>query len=264
MDADWLAVIADKGYLFPLGWSLSAWMTNLVAIPIIVAGWRLRVRSGRASESEGALVSGCLALAVGFAGWLPLDASGVALAIQLQVGRIFWVLDFVGTVYLVWILAEWRPSRRRAAIVAAVLLVAASARGAYNLLVLFPDRPLFAVHLEHADWRAAMAWARTTQKTSGWLADPMHAARYGSSLRAAGERDVFLEQMKDSAIAMYDRGIAMRVADRERALALHPWNTADGARALARAYDLDYLVIDHPLPLPEAHRAGSLFIYRLR
>jgi hypothetical protein len=56
----------------------------------------------------------------------------------------------------------------------------------------------------------------------------------------------------------------MRVADRERALSALPWNTPDGARALARRFGLDYLVIDTPLDLPLAHQSGSLFIYRLR
>ena len=56
----------------------------------------------------------------------------------------------------------------------------------------------------------------------------------------------------------------MRLADRERALAALPWDTPDGARALARRYGLDYLVIDRELALPLAHQSGSLFIYRLR
>ena len=104
----------------------------------------------------------------------------------------------------------------------------------------------------------------TTDPGSGWLADPLHAAMYGSSLRAAGQRDVLIEPLKDRAIAIYDRAIAMRVAERERALAVLPWDTPDGARALARRYGLDYLVIDRPLELPLAHQSGSLFIYRLR
>jgi hypothetical protein len=107
-------------------------------------------------------------------------------------------------------------------------------------------------------------WARTTAPTSGWLADPYHAARWGSSVRLAGERDVFLEGIKDSALAIYDRSVAMRVADRQEAAATWRWNTPDGARALAARYDLDYLVIDHPVALPEVFRAGPLFIYRLR
>ena len=29
MDAEWLAVIADRDYLFPLAWPMDAWVTNL-------------------------------------------------------------------------------------------------------------------------------------------------------------------------------------------------------------------------------------------
>jgi hypothetical protein len=83
-------------------------------------------------------------------------------------------------------------------------------------------------------------------------------------VRAAGHRDVLVEQLKDRAIAMYDRDIAMRVADRERALAALEWDTPDGARALARRFGLDYLVVDRELELPLVHRSGSLFIYRIR
>jgi hypothetical protein len=109
-----------------------------------------------------------------------------------------------------------------------------------------------------------MAFARTTDPASGWLADPAHAAKYGASLRATGYRDVLVEALKDHAIAIYDRRIAMSVADREKALSVLQWDTPDGARALARRYGLDYLVVDHPLELPLAHRSGSLFIYQLR
>jgi hypothetical protein len=109
-----------------------------------------------------------------------------------------------------------------------------------------------------------MAFARTTDPRSGWLADPIHAAKYGSSLRATGYRDVLIESLKDHAIAIYDRKTAMGVADREKALGVLQWDSADGARALARRYGLDYLVVDHPLELPLAHRSGSLYIYTLR
>ena len=109
-----------------------------------------------------------------------------------------------------------------------------------------------------------MSFARTTDPRSRWLADPIHAARYGSSLRAAGYRDVLVEELKDRAIAMYDREVALQVAGRLRAMREAPWDTAAGARALARQYALDYLVIDRPLDLPVAHQSGSLFIYALR
>ncbi len=268
MDSDWLAVIADKDYLFPMAWPLNAWVTNLVSLPIIVWAWRARRRAGLLFAEETGIVFGALALAAVFAVSLPLDAARVALAVQLQVGRVFWMLDILATIYVVWVLAEGREMapkvQRRASLAASVLIVLSVVRGTYNMFVQFPDRPIVAFDIEHPDWRAAMAWARTTPPSTGWLADPVHAALYGSSVRAAGHRDVLLDATKDSALAIYDRGIAMRVADRRRALEENAWNSVEGAHALARRYDLDYLVTSGSLDLPVAYRAGSLTVYRLR
>lgn len=282
MDADWLAVIASKDYLFPFEWPLSAWFVNLITIPVIVFGWRARRRRALTVPGETALVVGALALVAVFVASLPFNAARVALVVQLQISRIFWFLDVLATIYVVWWLAEG-PSRdargaadrrgasdrpgasdRRGAVIAAVLVTLSLTRGLYSSFVAFPNRALFAVDIADPDWRAAMTWAQSTDPGSGWLADPLHAARYGSSLRAAGRRDVLIEQVKDEAIAMYDRNIAMRVADREHALSTLAWDTPEGARALARRYDLDYLIVDHPVDLPLAHRSGSLFIYKLR
>lgn len=266
MDAEWLAVIADRDYLFPVAWPLNVWCTNLLAIPVIVWCWRARQRAGVATDRETPLIAGVLSLAVVFFCWLPFNAVHLALAVEMQVTRVFWMLDILGTIFLVGWLAEGigTPARARGAIVVTVIVLLSLCRGVYSTLIQFSDRPIFGVDLQHSDWRDAMAWARTTAPGSGWLADPVHAARYGSSLRAAAHRDVFLEQLKDRAIAMYARDTAMRVADRERALAATPWDTAEGARALAARFDLDYLVIERELPLPLAHRSGALFIYRLR
>jgi hypothetical protein len=268
MDAEWLAVIADKDYLFPLAWPVSAWITNLISIPVIIVAWRARVRAGITFPDERSVVLGGLTLALVFVVWLPFDAMHLALAVQLQTSRVFWLLDALATMYLVWALTEAARSAaatsRRAAIVACVLVALSTARGLYTCFVQFPDRKIFAVNIDHPDWRRAMAWARATPPTTGWLADPVHAALYGSSVRAAGHRDVLLDAMKDSALAMYDRTIAMRVADRQRALRELPWDTPDGARALSQRYDLDYLVTSRSVDLPVAYRAGSLTIYRLR
>lgn len=266
MDAEWLAVIADRDYLFPLAWPVDVWVTNLIAVPIIVLCWRARSRARLTVAGETPIVIGALALAVIFFAWLPLSAAHVAIAVQMQVTRVFWMIDFLGTVYLVWAIAEGAASTigRRAAIAAAVILALSTARGVYGCFIQFPDRRVMAIDIQHPDWREAMAWARTTDPGSGWLADPHHAARYGSTVRAAGHRDVLIDLLKDPAIAMYDRPIAMRLADRQRALATLAWDTPDGARALGRRFGLDYLVIDRELDLPLAHQAGSLFIYRLR
>jgi hypothetical protein len=268
MDPAWLAVIGDRDYLFPLAWPADVWFTNLIAIPIIVSGWRARARAHLAIAGETPLVVGALALAAIFFAWLPFSAAHVAIAVQLQVTRVFWLIDFLGTVYLVWFIAEGRATgdalRKRAWVAAAVIVVLSSARGVYSCFFQFPDRQVVAIDIQRPDWRDAMAWARTTAPGSGWLADPHHAALYGSTVRAAGHRDVVIDLLKDPAIAMYDRGVAMELADRERALAQYAWDTPDGARALAQRYALDFLVIDRPLPLPLAHQAGSLFIYRIR
>jgi hypothetical protein len=268
MDAEWLAVIADRDYLFPIAWPLNVWFTNLVTVPILIACWHARRRAQLTVARETPLVIGALALVVLFFCWLPFNAIHSALAVEMQVTRVFWMLDVLATIYAVgWLCRRAGGSNGRsrgAAVVACVLIAVSLARGTYSCFVQFPDRPIFAVDIQHADWRDAMAWARTTEPGSGWLADPVHAAKYGSSLRAAGHRDVLLEQLKDRAIAMYDRDIAMQVAERERALSVLQWDTADGARALARRFALDYLVIDRELELPLMHRSGSLFIYRIR
>ena len=109
-----------------------------------------------------------------------------------------------------------------------------------------------------------MAWARASPVTSGWLADPEHAVRYGTSLRVAGERDVCVEAIKDRAIGMYDRGMAMRTRERVAAVGDFHTLTPERARALAQQYDLHYLVTEQALPLPVAFSSGDLRVYVLR
>ena len=263
MDADWLAAIGEKD-LFPLAWPIDAWLTNLVAVPVILLCWRARHRAGLTVPGETPVALGAMILVLLFVCWLPFNAAHVALAVQMQAARVFWPLDVFATIYLVWWIAEGAGGAWRPRLAAIAIVVFALVRGLYTMYVQFPERRIFAVDVQHDDWRDAMAFARTTDPRSGWLADPIHAAKYGSSLRAAGHRDVLLEALKDRAIAMYDRGIALRVADRLRALESLPWDTPDGARALARRFGLDYLIVDRELELPLVHRSGTLFIYRLR
>jgi hypothetical protein len=262
MDAEWLSAVGDKD-LFPLRWPLDVWLTNLISVPIILLCWRSRMRAGRTVAGETPLVIGALTLLAFFVVWLPFNAAQIALAVELQAARVFWPLDVFATVYLVWWLAE-STMTRRPMIVAAAIAALSLVRGTYTCFVQFPDRQLFAVDIQHADWRDAMAFAAASEPGSGWLADPIHAAKYGSSVRAAGRRDVLIEELKDRAIAMYDRNIALRINERERALSVLAWDTPDGAHALARRFGLDYLVIDRELALPLIHRSGSLYIYRLR
>jgi hypothetical protein len=265
IDAEWLAAIGPKD-LFPLRWPIDVWVTNLLPLPVIAGAWWRRRAAGLLVPGETPLVVGAFALFALFLLWLPFDVAHVALAVQLQFSRVLWLLDLFATVYLVWWLAEGQAARLRSRPVVVLLTLAllSFARGGYTTFVEFPERRLFAVDIQHPDWRDAMAFARTTDPGSGWLADPIHAAKYGASVRAAGYRDVLLEALKDHAIAIYDRPTAMRVAERENALRELQWDTPAGARELARRYALDYLVVDHPLDLPLVHRSGSLYIYKIR
>jgi hypothetical protein len=212
-------------------------------------------------------VAGCLSLVGIFAIALALQSRALALAIQLQPARIFWMLDFMATVYLVWLLCEGagvRRHARRAMAVAALIALFAVARGIYIMQVQFPDRPLARFGVADDDWGRVMSWARGTDRGSGWLADPLHAARYGTSVRVAAGRDVFVEALKDSALGMYDRAVAMRTRDRLAELGDFPALTADRARALAGKHALDYLVTESKLELPVAFQSGPLHVYRLR
>ena len=62
-----------------------------------------------------------------------------------------------------------------------------------------------------------MRWAEAQPVRTHLLADPGHAWRYGAPLRYAG-RDVFLEEVKDTAMAIYSRESATRVIERTAAL----------------------------------------------
>jgi hypothetical protein len=266
MDGEWLAVITAKHYLLPLHWPAYAWALNAASAAVIVAVWRARRSAGVLHERETALVAGCLSLVAVFAIALGFQSRAVALAIQLQPARVFWMLDFLAVVYLVWLLAERgrTAAPARAAVVAALVTAFSAARGLYIMQVQFPDRPLVQVGIRDDDWGRAMAYARGTDRSAGWLADPLHAAAYGTSVRLAGERDVYVEAIKDSALGMYDRRIALGIRDRLIALGDFRALTPDRARELAAAYNLDFLVTAARLELPVAFEAGSLRVYRIR
>lgn len=266
MDPGWIATLAEKDYLFPLRWSWDAWLVNMSYAPVILAIYTIRSRAGLSGERERGLVLGSLALLGVFLLALPFNAARVALAVQLQPGRVFWLLDFFSIVYLVWAIAEGRrpPLARRVQLTIAALLLASIARGAYLKFVMFPDRPLAEVAIPDNDWGRTMAWARQSESGSAWLASPVHAARYGTSVRLAGHRDVLVEPLKDTALGMYDRAVAMRTRERIDAISGFDEMTPEQARSLAARYDLDYLITEQPLDLPVAFESGALRVYRLQ
>ncbi len=265
MDPEWLATLATKDYLFPLAWPMDVWIVNLAYAPLIVWLYKRRLAAGAVVGGERGLVVGCLSLLVIFAVVLPFNHARVALAVQLQTPRIFWMLDFLATIYAVWGLAEGMAAApHRARLTAAVIAVASLARGSYVLFVKFPERRIAELKVPDNDWGRTMAWARNTPPGSGWLADPMHAVLYGTSLRVAGERDVYVEAVKDAAIGMYERSVAIRTRDRIAAVGDFGALTPERARTLAAQYGLDYLVAEQPLDLPLAFESGKLKVYRLR
>lgn len=273
MDAEWLGVIGLKDYLFPTRWPLSGWLMAAMYAAAVGGPFWWRRRLGRTVPAEAGLLAGALVLLAIFLATVPATAAAVAVAVQFQVSRVFWVFDVLGTVYVVLLAADGargpqprRPARapaRRAAVVFAVLAAAATARGAYVKWIEHPERPVARLGLRQDDWQDALTWLSRSPIDSYVLADPAHAWRYGVSIRVGAGRDVFLEEVKDTAMAMYSRRVALHVVERIRAVPDFQNLSADDARALAVRYGLAYLVAERPFDLPVAYRNGTFTIYTL-
>lgn len=263
MDAAWLAVLASKDYLFPTGWPIDAWLINLAYPVVIWFTWRARLARGLAVPGEEALVWGSLALTALFLVSVPLTAMKVALAVQLQITRVFWVMDFIAIGYVAW----WMTRHHRvAAAVVGLLAVASAGRGYYLLEVNQPEREIARIDLPVTPWNEAMTWLRTQPDDWHVLADPDHAWKYGVSVRLAATKDAVLESVKDSALSLYDRDIAARVAMRTRDLVDFDRLTTLRARSLDATYDLDVVIVEvhHLLDLPVLYRNEQFVIYDLR
>jgi len=245
---------------------MGTWIANAIGPTVIAISFWWRRRTGRVLPAEAGVVWGCLALVAVFVASLPFVAAHVALAVQLQTSRVFWHVELLATVYLVWWLVDVpiaggpRPALLARALTIA-LVAAGAARGGYILAVQF-HRPLVRVALVEDDWQRMASWAALqTPVDAGFLVDPQHVGRYGVSFRVAAARDVFLETVKDSAMATYSRETALAVLERQRAVPQFDALTAIDARALADRYDLDYVITEHPLALPEVHREGRFIAY---
>jgi len=233
-----------------------------------VAVHRARSRAGLVAAPERALVAGLLALVAGFLVSVPLAEMHLALAVQLQVNRIFWLLDFVAAVYLAWwVTGLGRPGGRTAGVVVVAILALASAgRGVFLLTVTHAERGLIEVDLPQTPWTDVMRWVERQPGRWHVLADPGHAWKYGTSVRTAALRDTLLEAGKDAAMAMYDRDVAMRMADRMAALSGFDRLTTGDVLGLDARYDLDVAVVEtaQRLELPELYRNASFVVYDLR
>lgn len=268
MDRGWLDVLRSKDYLFPLEWPAYAWILNAAYPALILLIYRRRRRTGAARPTEGALVAGVIALLAVFLAMVPLTALRLAIAVQLQATRVFWVMDFVAIAYLAWALMEGiRPWPRGVRVLLIALIgVASAARGVYILRTAEPARTLVQIPLPQTPWMDAMRWLNTQPAAWHVLADPSHAGKYGVSVRLGAERDTVLEATKDSALAIYSREIAMRVGDRTAQLANFGELSTAEMRALAGRYDLDAVVVERPrtLDLPELYGNSQFVVYGFR
>ena len=113
MDQTWVEVLAIKDYLFVSDWPLSTWAGNLGMAVLVGMIYRTRRSLGLVSRQETGMVIGCAVLLGLFFASLPLASAHVALVVQLQVNRIFWLFDIIGSTYLGWLLVECPVSSRR-------------------------------------------------------------------------------------------------------------------------------------------------------
>ena len=264
MDPLWASALAGKDYIFPSDWNASFWLVNLSYLAVATAVYVLRRRRGVSTPREPGLLAGGAALVVVFLVSWAFMRAGVALALQLQTSRVFWILDFLAAIYLAWLFVEAPRSLtiRRAAAAAAV--VAAVGRGLFVWGAEHAGNPIAQIDVPRDNWTDAMRWIAQTPADTHVLAHPGHAWKYGSSVRVAGERDVYLEEVKDLALALYARNVAVealrRIADVRDFESLSPPQLRD----LAARYDLDYLVAEHTVDLPIVYRNDQFRVYALK
>ena len=268
MDPAWVDVLRTKDYLFAADWPAYAWIANLGALAAVVLLFAHRHRRGVTAPGEGGLVAALVALVVLFLLSVPLTSARLALPVQLQVNRVFWIVDFVLAASLAWwLLDDWAArigGRARAAVL--VVLVLLSAGRGFFVTAIAAGRPLVQLDLPDTPWTDAMRWLRAQPKDWHVLADPGHAWKYGASVRVSAWRDTLLESEKDTALAMYDRDVAERVAERQAALEDFDRLTTGQVRSLDAQYGLDALVVpvDRAFAFPVLYRNAQFVIYDLR
>jgi hypothetical protein len=267
MDALWLSAFAAKDYLFPGDWPWWAWCLNLSYPAALVALYRRRAAIAVARGAESSLVAALVLLALAFLIAVPLTSAGIALVVQAQVSRVFWVLDVLALVLLAWWVTDdiaARLPRGRVVLVVFVVLVSA-ARGLY-VIAGNPDRHLVEWTLPSDAWTDVMTWVGAQPSDLGVLADPAHAWRYGSSVRVASAHDTVLEEVKDSALAIYDRAVAERVVERSRALAGFDALTENDLIDASRRFGAALLVLprSRPLSLPVLYENSEFVVYDAR
>jgi hypothetical protein len=264
MDDIWLQAVAAKDTLFANEWPASAWAANLGTLGLLWLAYRFRARRGRATPEERGLVWGATALVALFLMTLPAVAAHVAFPVQLQISRVFWLVDLVATVALVGAAADsaWLARLGAPAFAVGVSALAAG-RGGYILFHEHAERPLFSLHLADTPWHQAMRFVASLPKDAHILADSGHAWRYGTSVRVSGGRDVYLEETKDAAVAIYSRAVAARVVDRIRALGDLSQRTPEEIDRIGAQYGITHVVTEQPLPRPPVFENARFHVYAL-
>ena len=262
MDSVWIDALGGRNFIFANQWPLWAWLANLGLLGVLWLAHTVRVRRGTATARDTGLIWGATALVGLFLATLPLVVAHVALAVQFQFSRVFWVVDFLAALYVIAAAGESR--RTHAAALALVLLTASAARATYIMWSEHAERRLFQVSLGASPWMDAMQWLARQPLDVHVAAAADHAFKYGVSVRVAACRDVLLENDKDSAVAMYSRAIAGRVVERRKKLADFNRLTVESARELATRFAVDYLVTEAALPLREVYRNTQFRIYALK
>ena len=182
MDAAWLGVLAEKDYLFPAEWPAYAWVTNLAYPVVLVLIHRRRQRRGLTSPGEDALIAGALGLTLAFLVSVPLAEARIALVVQLQVNRIFWLLDALVALYVAWWLADgaagWagRPAAGRGGRPSPWLRRGPGGRA--RRATSWRSRPIA---------RSCRCGRRTTAGTTRWHGSP-RSRRRGTCWRTPGTR----------------------------------------------------------------------------
>ncbi len=264
MDPLWASALAGKDYVFPSDWNASFWLVNLSYLVVAVAVYLVRRRRGVALSREIGLLAGGGALVVVFLMSWPLMRGGLALALQLQTSRVFWVLDFLAAIYLAWLFTEASRSGhvRRAAV--AIAICAAIGRGVFVWGSEHAGNPIAQVGFPQDNWTDVMQWISRTPPDTHVLADPGHAWKYGSSVRVTGERDVYLEEVKDLALALYSRNVAVEALRRIEDIRGYESLSSQQLRTLAARYGLDYLVAEHDVDLPVVYSNDQFSVYSLK
>jgi hypothetical protein len=79
----------------------------------------------------------------------------------------------------------------------------------------------------------------------------------------SGHHDVFLEETKDSAVAIYSRDVAARVVERIRALGDLSSRSPDDIQRLGEQYGITHVVTTGQLPLTPAFANAEFRVYAL-